>query len=170
MSINYRGFALLEVLITMVIMAVTMLGIASLLLNAHRTSSSNYLKQQYMQSMYNIIDKMRANKAAVIAGNYNVSSISSGAPNLPPQPSANCDISSCTATQLAAYDTWYWLTQDIGLLPKGSGAITTQTVGNNTVVTVTIQIDDSPAQVLFGANGQAGGNSGQLTDSIKTSL
>jgi type IV pilus assembly protein PilV len=149
---NNLGFALFEVLIALVVMAVSMIGIASMLLLSHKANSSSYLKQQAIQAIYNIFDTIRSDSQAASAGSYNINNIvASGTPVIPSAPSPNCSTAMCTSTQLAAYNTWYWLSQDLAKLPSGCGSITTAANGSNTLVTVTVQWDDSPAQKLVGA-------------------
>ncbi len=146
-----HGFSLLEVLLALVILAIGMLGIAKILLIAHKSNSSSYIRQQAAQSAYDIIDRIRANRLVAINGNYNVNNlVSSGTPTTPSAPSPNCGNSSCTSTQLAAYDTWHWLATDLAQLPNGCGSITTAVAGMSTLITVTVQWDDSPAQKMFG--------------------
>lgn len=156
MSISFqkmKGFSLLEVLVALVILALGMLGIANMLLLAHKSNSSSYSRQQAIQSAYDIIDHIRANRQAAINGNYSVNNlVSSGTPTIPSAPSANCLTSSCTTTQLAAYDTWSWLATDVARLPNGCGSIATAPSGTSTLVTVTVQWDDSPAQRALGAS------------------
>jgi type IV pilus assembly protein PilV len=55
---------------------------------------------------------------------------------------------------MATYDTWYWLSKDVAKLPSGSGSITSAPSGasGNTIITVTVQWDDSPAQANLGAS------------------
>lgn len=140
-----NGFSLFEVLIALVILAIGMLGIARLLIVAHKSNSSSYLQQQAVQSAYDIIDRIRANRATALTGNYSVSNlVSSGTPSQPSTPGTNCETASCSSTQLASYDTWHWLSQDLTKLPNGCGSISTTGSGINTVVTVTVQWDDSP--------------------------
>jgi type IV pilus assembly protein PilV len=167
-----KGFFMLEVLITMVVMAIGMLGIAAMLMVAHKASSSSYLRQQASQSVSNMIDKMRANRQAAISGNYNISDlVASGAPTIPASPSPSCVTASCTTTQLAAYDAWYWLANDVGQLPNGAGSITTTLSGTNTLVTVTVQWNDSPAQTTLGASGQVSSSNSAIAQfSVSTSL
>ena len=149
-----QGMALLEILVSLVLFAIGVLGIASMLIISNKANNSSYAKQQAVQSIYDIFDRIRANSAAAISGNYNVSNISNAnTPTLPSQPSPLCNTSVCTPAQLAAYDTWYWLTYDVTKLPAGCGSIVTAPVGaaGNTLVTVTVQWDDSPAQNNLGA-------------------
>lgn len=142
-----QGFTLLEVLLALVILAVGMLGIAQMLLIAHKSNSSNYIRQNAIQKAYDILDLIRANRQAAIDGNYNLNNlVSNGTPTIPNSPSINCSIASCTPTQLAAYDTWYWMATDLTKLPNGCGSVATSVSGLNTRVIVTVQWDDSPAQ------------------------
>lgn len=147
-----QGFTLFEVLISLVILALGMLGIARMLLITHKTNSSNYIRQQAVQSAYDILDRIVANRSAAIAGNYNVNNlVTTGAPTIPNSPTANCTTSSCSTSQLASYDTWYWLATDLAQLPYGCGSINTSVSGINTLVTVTVQWNDNPAQNFLGA-------------------
>lgn len=152
---KHSGMTLIEVLISLVIFAVGMLGLGSLLMVAHQSNNSSYAKQQAVQCIYNIFDRMRANSKAAIAGNYNASNInSSGSPTAPSTPAVLCSSSVCTPTQLAAYDLWYWLSSDVTKLPNGSGSVATSLSGaaGNTLITVTVQWDDSIAQNNGGAS------------------
>ena len=149
----HHGFSLLEVLIALVVLAIGMLGIANMLLVAHKTNSSSYVKQQAVQSAYDIIDRIRANRQAAINGNYNVNNlVTTGSPSTPSAPSANCNTAICSSTQMAAYDSWFWLASDVTQLPNGCGAVTTAVSGVSTLVTVTVQWDDSPTQKVLGAS------------------
>lgn len=151
-----KGMSLLEVLVSVIIIAIGMLGIASMLLVSNQANNSSYMKQQAIQNVYNIFDKIKANSQAAINGSYNVSNISATGPTSVSTPSTMCNAAACTPTQLAAYDTWSWFTKDLARLPNGCGSITTAPSGaGNTVITVTVQWDDSPAQSSVGANSQA---------------
>lgn len=140
---------MLEVLIAAVVLAFGMLGIAGMLLMGHKSNSSSYIKQQAVQSAYDIVDRIRANASSAIGGSYNVNNLTTGgAPVIPTRPT-DCSTAACTASQLATYDVWYWLYQDVAAqLPNGSGSIVTSALGANTLVSVTVQWDDSPAQKL----------------------
>jgi type IV pilus assembly protein PilV len=151
---NDKGMTLLEVLVSLVIIAIGLLGIAAMLLLANKANNSSYAKQQAVQSVYNIFDRIRANYQAAINGNYSISNIGgNGYPTTLSPPSMMCNSTACNPSQLASYDTWYWLSNDVSRLPNGSGSITTATGAAGTVITVTVQWDDSPAQNQVGAAG-----------------
>ncbi|KTD61122.1 type IV pilus modification protein PilV [Legionella spiritensis] len=153
-----RGMTLLEVLIAVVIMAIGLLGISGMLMLSSKAHNSSYNKQHANQIVSSIFDRIRSNYQAAINGNYNISNITaSGTPGSITTPAVYCDSSVCNAQQLATFDTWYWLSRVVSTLPNGSGSIATASTGTagNTLVTVTLQWDDSPAQSQMGAIGEA---------------
>lgn len=152
-----KGASLLEVLVSIIILAIGMLGIASMLLVSNQANNSNYMKQQATQTIYNIFEKIRANRQAAAKGHYNVTNIGgNGVPMTVNSPMTHCSGAACTPTQLASYDTWSWFTTDLAKLPYGCGSITTVPAANAgpTLVTVTVQWDDSPAQASLGATSE----------------
>lgn len=151
-----KGLSLIEVLVSVVVLAIGMLGIASLLIAAEKANNSSYSKQQAAQAAYNIFDKIRANSQAGIDGNYDANNIGGdGMPVTVTVPSTLCNTTSnCTAAQLATYDLFLWFNRDLAMLPNGSGSITTalNAAAGNTIVTITVQWNDSAAQTLLGSS------------------
>ncbi|WP_260295704.1 type IV pilus modification protein PilV [Sedimenticola hydrogenitrophicus] len=118
------GFSMIEVLISIVVLAIGLLGIAGLQLSSLKgTDSANYRSTATMLS-YDIVDKMHANRALALAGSYSIAM----AAGLPASPTTIQDVD--IANWLTALDTY---------LPSGDGSITIA----NGVVTVTVQWDDS---------------------------
>lgn len=150
---SQAGFTLLELLVSVLILAFGLLGIGSMMGFALKANSSSYLKQQSIQSAYNIIDRMRANSQMATGGSYNVNNlVTSGSPVIPAKPSPDCSAAACSPAEVAAYDSWYWLAQEVATqLPGGCASVTTAASGTNTLVTVTVQWDDSPAQNKLGS-------------------
>jgi type IV pilus assembly protein PilV len=164
---------LLEVLVSLVILAVGLLGIASMLMISNKANNSSYSKLQAVQSVYDIFDRIRANSQAAINGNYNITNIgSNGLPTSVSTPSVMCNAATCTPAQMATYDTWYWLTKDVSKLPNGSGSITSALSGvaGNTVITVTVQWDDSPAQNDLGTSSATSSNANFVQLSIQSQI
>ena len=141
------GFTLLELLVSVLILSFGLLGIGGMMALTLKSNGSSYFKQLSVQSAYNIIDRMRANSQMAIAGSYKFTNlVTSGVPTLPTAPSTYCDTSACSPAQMAAFDTWYWAVNSVGQLPGGCASITTAPAsGGNTLVTVTVQWDDSRA-------------------------
>lgn len=126
------GFTLLEVLISLLVIAIGCLSSAIMVLNGVRTSSSSYVRQTMQQYAYDIVDKMRANNNAVINGQY---ALASGA--TPTKPSTNCNTSACSSADMATYDLYQFWT-DVATLPSGAASVITTNTGSNTSVTVSV--------------------------------
>ena len=123
------AFSLLEVLISVVVLAVGLLGIAGMQLNMIRYNHSAQMRSIAIAQVNNMIDRMRANYAGVKAGQYNTIS------GIPAEP--NC--TTCTAAQIAQKDAHNWNTMNSKLLPSGQGMV----VGNGNNYTVTLRWDNN---------------------------
>lgn len=67
-----QGFTLLEVLVTVVILALGLLGYAGLQMASLKNSASAYQRTQATILAYDIIDRMRVNRVQAIAAGYNI--------------------------------------------------------------------------------------------------
>jgi type IV pilus assembly protein PilV len=146
-STQNAGFTLVEVLVSLVILAIGLLGIAKLMLFSSHSNDSAYLRSQATALAYEILDDMRANRQeALTVGTYNTAAAVPAA-----APGALCvGVGSCTnTTQVALYDLYQWglhLTAPTGALPNGQGSVVTATVAGQTTATITVSWDDSAAQ------------------------
>lgn len=125
------GFSLLEVLIAFLVVSVGLLGMAGLQATALRNNHSAYLRSQAVLMAYDIMDRMRANKAAAMAGSYARSFGDS-------KPSTTCS-SICTPSQMAEADENEWV-DALAKLPSGDGSVLVTSAG---LATVTIRWDDN---------------------------
>ena len=126
-----RGFSMIEVLITLVILSIGLLGIAGLQLAGLQSNRSAYYRSQATIIAYDMIDRMRTNVDGVAANHYD--DLDSGTmPTTPPTciESAN----GCSAASLADNDLQEWVTANLSLLPAGSGSVTR----NGKIFTVTV--------------------------------
>jgi len=121
---NNSGFALLEVLISIFILAVGLLGLAGLQITGLKSNHSAQQRTEAIVHVYDIIDRMRINKIAAKAGNYDIT-LASAAP--------------AVSGVIADIDRIAWLGSIANTLPSGDGAIDTA----SDVTTITIQWDDS---------------------------
>ena len=154
-SSRSRGFTLIEVLVSLVIMSVGMLGIAKLVLVSSHSNDSAYMRSQATALAYEILDRMRANPAGALAHNYDIAF-----GTMPAMPTSCDSTTACSAGQIAAWDLYTWeqhLTTAsnttvplvrIGALPGGTGQIVT--LGTSPVTaTVQVQWNDQVAQTTF---------------------
>lgn len=93
------GFSLLEILISLVIMSVGMMGLAGLKVVALKGGNEAYFRHEASLLMMDLADSMRANLEAVDAGDYlAANAVTLTAPTI-------CEgTTACSSTELAAYD------------------------------------------------------------------
>ena len=146
-----RGFTLLEVLVSLVVLSIGLLGIGKLVMFSSRGNDSAYMRSQATALAYTVLDAMRTNRAQAVAGSYQV------ALGAPVNPGTDCDTTTCSATTLASYDIYKWKTTMSTALPAGDGTVTTAQVADVntgtmlTQATITVQWNDVVAQQTFGA-------------------
>lgn len=129
-----HGFSMLEILITLVIVAIALLGTAGLQLYAMRMNHGAQLRTQAIFLASDIAERMEANKTAAIAGNYAVAPASA-----PGAAASDCAAAACSGTALAGFDISQWEASVVGLLPQAAWAITQTVVGNPSTYTILIQ-------------------------------
>jgi type IV pilus assembly protein PilV len=120
------GFSLLEVLITIVILAVGLLGLAGLTAATMRDNLGAHNRSQAVWLAYDIIDRMRINRAAAQANAYNIA----------------LGVSSPGNSTIAEQDLTQWLTA-LASLPAGQGSVAPIAGGAANQFRITIQWDDS---------------------------
>lgn len=117
------GFSLIEVLVTIVITAVGVLGAAALQLNAVKFNQVADMRSQATLFAYGVADRMRANRQAARAGRYDL----------------DFDDDAPAGTAVHEIDLRDWLSALAARLPGGDGAIERDGV----TVTVTVRWDES---------------------------
>lgn len=99
--IRNQGFGLIEILITVFVVAVGLLAAASLQLNTKRANYDSVQRTTASALAQDIIERMRANPeqrdAYLVDGTSGISA-----------PSPNCLQASCTPAQMAVFDLWQW--------------------------------------------------------------
>jgi type IV pilus assembly protein PilV len=155
-----KGFTLVEVLVSLVVLAIGLLGIAKLMLLSSHSNDSAYLRSQATALAYEMLDDMRANRQEALPPNssYNTAA---AAPVVFPYTGTPCVGTACTtATQVAQYDLFQWGMRldassgnvPAGALPTGRGTVVTATNGaNETTVTITVSWNDTVAQSALNA-------------------
>jgi len=121
------GFTLIEIMITLIIVSIGLLGMASLQMNSLRSNQGAYLRSQASMLSYDMADRMRANSARAIAGDYNGFDTDG---TVPADPGCMSSATGCSAAQQANTDMFEWASRvngtgaGIALLPGAQGTIT----------------------------------------------
>lgn len=143
-----RGFTLLEVLITLVIVSFALLGIAGIVANSLKYNQSTEFGSQAVLLAGDIIDRMRANRMTAESGSLPYNHLAVASP---------CD-SVVSADPIAQSDLRAWCDALVAALPSGSGSVNLDATTRK--VTVVVQWDDS----------RAAGSSNVQETSIETRL
>lgn len=129
---------MLEVLITLVIVATALLGTAGLQLYAMRMGKSGEFRTQAVFLASDIAERMEANKAAAIAGNYVVAAASA-----PSASATDCAANACDIATLASWDISEWENAIIAVgLPQASWQVAQETAGNPSTYSIVINWTD----------------------------
>lgn len=102
-----RGFSLIEVLVALVVTTMGLMGLASLQLLALRTQHNAFLRGQATQLNHDIIERMRGNTNAALAGAYDIA----------------YDTAPGAGAAIADADKREWRQRISAVLPEGRGSI-----------------------------------------------
>jgi len=127
------GFTLLEVLVTMFVIATALLGTAGLQAYAMKVTQSGQLRTEAVILGLDLLERIEANNPAAIAGNYAVDPLPTAAPS-------DCFALLCTPADLATYDLVQFNTRLGAVLPGGAATVARAAAGTN-LWTYTIQVN-----------------------------
>jgi type IV pilus assembly protein PilV len=128
-----RGFTLIEVLVTVIITAIGLLGIASLQLTSLKNNDSAYLRTQASLYAYEMMDMMRANRIAALNGNYDRPALTD---------ITNIPVADNTSP-IVQQDHFQWYRKLDANLPSARAAINCFATG---ICRVTVEWDDARAE------------------------
>ena len=143
-----RGFTLIEIMISVFILAVGLLGIASMQAQSLQFNFSAYQRSQATFLAYDIVDRIRVNKPQALLGSYNFA-LGAG-----PVSATNCQAAGagCSTGDMANFDLTQWVCglgnwntsgtcQGMGIegpLAEGDGSVVINIVNGRAQVTVTV--------------------------------
>ncbi len=110
-----RGSSLIEALITMLVMALGLMGVAQMQISGVRNQSDAYQRSLAIQQVNDIAERMRANAPGVAAGNYVIANAAGTDPG--------CILTGCTSAQVAQYDAFIWVTSNNIFLPNAVSSV-----------------------------------------------
>jgi type IV pilus assembly protein PilV len=97
-----HGVGMVEVLVTLVILSVGLLGTATLYVTSMQTKTTAQSRMQAVNLAADIADRIRANRTA--GNGYALAE----ATDLTTAPTASCTTTNCTPAQMAAVDLYLW--------------------------------------------------------------
>jgi type IV pilus assembly protein PilV len=143
-----RGISMIEVLVTMMIVALAMLGAVGLQAHAMRLNQGGQFRTHAVFLAGDLAERMEANKVAAVAGDYVVAQSTTA-----PAVSAACSTGTCTADQLAEFDLSQWQNAVASTLPQASWSVTQSTTGNPSTYTIVISWVDRRSKTEYATSG-----------------
>jgi type IV pilus assembly protein PilV len=147
------GFTLIEVLIAVLVLAIGLLALAGVQTISLRSNHVADLHSQATQLAYDLIDRIRANRAGFQAGYYDYDN--------PTATDNHCawdgtTPSLCTTEQMAQHDLWEWNATVASALPQGVGLVCKDSTpddggdadGDGSVATGEMACDDTGGQYV----------------------
>jgi len=142
----YKGFTLIEVLISVIILAIGILGTIAMQARALNDNQDAYMRTQANFLAYDLSDRIRANAI--------------GWTVIPDPANIACDtaVANCTPVDMAQSDYWNWQQQITNTLTDGVGEVVIQGLGvmcsgasaNGVLVKITWQRSNSDANSRLG--------------------
>jgi len=147
-----RGFTLIEVLVSVVLLSIGLLGVAGMQLSGLRYHQGAYVRAQATALLTDMADRLRTNPEGVGAGSYNsippINTTTSGwQSSLPADP--DCTTNACTPAQQANLDHRQWGLA-LGQLPRAIGTVAR--TGQIFTLTIAWQDLDTNAEVTANQN------------------
>ncbi len=135
------GFTLIEILISLVVLSIGLLGVAGMQVVGMKNNHSAYLRTQATLLAYDYADILRTNFNLV----YNSSTFDSYTTpsSVTSSAAAACTSSNCNASEMATADLNHWSKSVIDTLPSGAGVISR----NGDIFTVTMTWEDDLADL-----------------------
>lgn len=146
------AFTLIEILITMTILSVGLLGLAGLQATSLKTNQSAYSRSQATQLAYDMADRIRANPAeSSKRADANPNTLANSVyvmANIPnPQPSCGSS-PGCIPALMAQNDLAQWFANIRDTLPNGRGSVAVD--ANTRIFTITVTWDDNRDGIVDG--------------------
>jgi len=114
--IRHAGSSLLEVLVTMVILSIGLLGYAGMQASSLRSTETGRMRSEVIALAGDISERLKANQQQADAGAYNGSFSENSSP-------PDCSLNACTSRQMSKQDLSSWY-ERLSTLPDGKGNIT----------------------------------------------
>ena len=169
------GFSMIEVLVTLLIISLALLGTAGLQAYSMRLNQGGQFRSLAVFLAADLAERMEANRTSALAGGYVVPStlgadfLAGGA-----AVSTACVTAACNAAALAAYDLSQWQSAVAATLPQSSWSVAQTVSGSQSTYTVTLNWVDrktnansaaADANSSFGSNAAGTGEKFSYTSS-----
>jgi type IV pilus assembly protein PilV len=118
-----RGFSMIEVLVTLLVISLALLGTAGLQAYAMRLNQGGQFRTQAVFLVADLAERIEANKLGAMAGNYD--KVAGDSATYTPVTLTNdlCLTATCAPVDLATYDLAQWQSAVAATLPQSSWTV-----------------------------------------------
>lgn len=127
--IRQSGMTMIEVLITILVLAIGLTGVMSMEAIAIKSNHQAYLRTQAILQAQDLADRMHANLKGVEDGDYVITSA-------PTTPAKNCLSTACSTAELALFDKWEWDQSNKKLLPDSTATVSFDSTAKSYTMTI----------------------------------
>ena len=134
------GFSLIEVLIAVVVVAIGLLGFASLQMSGMQRIEQAKFSRTTSSALSDLVERVGSLPALAKDNSFNFSNLADGAD---PQWNVNCRENACTNPQLAAMELGLWFDELKSAAPSPRFSVAAQNIAEGTLVTFNLVWDAS---------------------------
>jgi type IV pilus assembly protein PilV len=145
---------MIEVLVTLLIITLALLGTAGLQAYAMRLNQGGQFRTQAVFLAADLAERIELNKAGAVDGSYDTSVTTAST-------STACVAAACKKTELAAFDLLQWKNAVAATLPLSTATVVQTVAGNPSTYTITLSWVDrqtDAAYAAFAASSAVGSN------------
>ncbi len=122
--ITHHGFSLIEVLVTLLVLSIGLLGLAGLQGRSLMNTNESFARSTVTNLSNDIINRMTANRTSAIITNTGANPYHTNIAGAKSSDENDCDaIATCTPAQLAAFDLNTWDNALADQLENGEGVV-----------------------------------------------
>ena len=118
-----QGFALLEILVTIVLMAIALLGTAAMQMYGIKVTQGAQFRSQAVVLATDLMERLEANNVGAVAGNYVAASLPATSTSI------DCTANRCTPADMAQYDLTAFARNVAQQLPSASATVSRSGAG-----------------------------------------
>ena len=145
-ALAQRGFSMIEVLVTLLVISLALLGTAGLQAYSMRLNQGGQFRTQAVFLVADLAERIEANKPGAVAGSY------AQALKTAPNPlNTVCSAAACGQGALAAFDLVQWENAVWATLPQASWTVAQTVVGNPSTYTITVSWVDRRTDTSYAA-------------------
>lgn len=149
------GFSMIEVLVTMLIVSLALLGTSGLLTYAMRLNQGGQFRTQAVFLAADLAERMEANRVTAVAGGYDITA---------PTSDTDCTTVYCTGDDMAASDLYKWQQAVVATLPQGQASppvhVAAGTAHTYTITISWVDRQEKATQAAYSASSAVGANAG----------